>query len=337
MCAAKAHIDRRTFLGLAGGAVFAGCVPLGASAGVPRLIRGMPAVSTMTGSTFGTAWRVVLPAGIRSDGLYAAVEKLLGDIDSQMSPWKAESAISRFNRAKAGTYAMPDELVRVTRTSLDMAEASGGVFDPSVGPLVARWGFGVVVGDDRPGWRGLSAVGDNVSKDRNGLTLDLCGIAKGYALDRMAGLLTDADQDGFLIELGGEFYARGRHPSGRAWQVGVEDPRPGSAGVAEVLRLKDKAVATSGDLVNGYAIGDRRYSHIIDPRTGEPVTGRLASVSVVADDAMTADGWATALFAAGATDGPSLARCQRISALFLIRDGAGLRRVTTGAFGNHLA
>jgi thiamine biosynthesis lipoprotein len=232
---------------------------------------------------------------------------------------------------------MPRELVGVTTAALAIAEASGGVFDPSVGPLVARWGFGVIAGEDRPGWQGLSVLEDAVAKDRDGLTLDLCGIAKGRALDRMATLLADAGLTDFLIDLGGELYARGRHPSGRAWQAGVEDPRPGAARVAEVVRLDGNAVATSGDRANGYTFGGRRYSHIIDPRTRRPVAGDLASVSVIAEDAITADGWATALAAAGAKGGPVLARRRGIAALFLIRDGAGLRRIATGAFDTHLA
>jgi thiamine biosynthesis lipoprotein len=337
MGATKSLIDRRSFLALGGGAVATCGVPRLATAGAPARIGSAPAVRAMTGGAFATAWRIVVPAGATPERLSAAIDKLLGGIDLQMSPWRTDSTVTAFNRGKAGSRTVPRELVRVTAAALAIAEASGGVFDPSVGPLVARWGFGVISGEDRPGWQGLSVQGDAVSKDRDGLTLDFCGIAKGRALDRMAMLLADAGLDDFLVDLGGELLAFGRHPSGRAWQVGVEDPRPGATGMAEVVRLDGNAVATSGDRANGYAFGGRRYSHIIDPRTRQPVAGDLASVSVIAEDAMTADGWATALAAAGANGGPILARRRGIAALFLVRDGAGLRRIATGAFDQHLA
>src|SRR5690606_29630121 len=124
-----------------------------------------------------------------------------------------------------------------------------------------------------------------------GLTLDLCGIAKGHALDRMVATLLDEGHEHFLVDLGGELAARGWHPSGRAWQVGIEYPLPGRGNIAGVLRLDKLAVATSGDRANGYDIGRRRYSHIIDPGTREPVDSSLGSVSVLMATAREADGW----------------------------------------------
>src|SRR5690606_31004914 len=106
-----------------------------------------------------------------------------------------------------------------------------------------------------------------------------------------------------VIDLGGEIAAFGLHPDGRNWRVAVEDPRPARTGAAEVVQLEDRAIATSGDKVNGFTLAARRYSHIIDPATAAPVETATASVSVIAADAATADGWATALMAAGA-DGP---------------------------------
>ncbi len=233
---------------------------------------------------------------------------------------------------------MTEEVVDVTRSALRIAKASGGRFDPTVGPLVARWSFGLIHDGEivSNGWREIDAGGRHLVRKRPGLTLDLCGIAKGHALDRMVALLLDAGLDHFLIDLGGELAARGRHPSGRIWQVGVEDPRLGSADLAGVLLLDGMAVATSGDRANGYALGGRRYSHIIDPASREPVAGALASVSVLLPTGREADGWATALLATG-PEGPELARRQRIPALFVFRDGGGLRRVATETFEDQFA
>lgn len=324
-------LTRRAFLGHA-------CAATAATAlAAPALASGASALESIAGSAFGTGWRISLPAGAGAAALGDDVRALLDTVDRQMSPYRADSDLTRFNTAGAGACAAPAELLHVTRAALELAAASDGRFDPTVGPLVARWGFGPIVGDPHANWSGLDLAPGALVKTDASLTLDLCGIAKGYALDGLAALARAAGHEAFFVDLGGEAVAAGQHPSGRPWHVGVEDPRPGATGMAEVLALDGVAIATSGDRENGYTLGDRRYSHIIAPGTGQPVTGSIASVSVIAASAMQADGWATALMAAGANAGPALARRHRLSALFLLRDGDGLARATTGAFDRHLA
>jgi FAD:protein FMN transferase len=331
MRAHRPFLNRRAFLALTGAATATGVFS------APALARNAPAVETFTGTAFGTGWRIRLPGGTETSALRADVTTVLDEVDRQMSPYRSDSDLSRLNTAAAGRCAAPAEMLDVTRAALDLAAASDGRFDPTVGPLVARWGFGPIAGDPQADWTGLTLEPGAIVKDHARLTLDLCGIAKGYALDRLAHRARAAGHDAFLIDLGGELIARGQHPSGRPWHVGIEDPRRDVEGLAEVLGLTDQAVATSGDRENGYTLGDRRYSHIIAPDTGQPVAGPIASVSVIAASAMEADGWATALMAAGSTAGPELARRNGLAALFLLRAGDGLARVTTGAFDSHLA
>ncbi|WP_172293486.1 FAD:protein FMN transferase [Pseudoruegeria sp. HB172150] len=319
---------RRRFLALTGTAAIGSVLP--------ELTRAAPAVATLTGEAFATSWHIALPAGTDPERHRAPIDALLAEIDAQMSPWRADSLITRFNQAGAGSIDVPAETARVTAAALDLAQTTQGAFDPAIGPAVARWGFGPIEGAASSA-DGLAIEGETLSKAHPGLTLDLCGIAKGRALDLMVTHLLDAGHENFLIDLGGELAARGTHPEGRPWHVGVEDPRPDSAGMAEVLALNGMAVATSGNRANGYTLGTRRYSHIIDPATMEPVKGNLASVSVIAPDAMTADAWATALFAAGDTHGPALARKHGIAALFLTASASGLTRLATGGFDTHLA
>jgi len=317
--------SRRDVLALAAGTL--ACAALPARAQAPALLRGARATQSLEGAAFGTTWRITLPADARTEGLHRRIADRLAGIDRLMSPWRADSEISRFNAAPAGAHPVSAETARVADAALGVADSSGGAFDPSVGPLVARWGFGPIAGQ-AGSWRGLSAGERTVSKEADGLTLDLCGIAKGWALDRMADLIEEAGHANVLADLGGELLARGRHPSGRPWQVGVEDPQADAIGLRGVLALDRAAVATSGWRFNGYVLGERRYSHIIDPVSHAPVAGRLAAVSVVAATAMEADAWATALMASGAA-GPDRARAQGLPALFLFAEGAGLRRVTT--------
>lgn len=318
-------LGRRGFLALGGAALLAVKTPALAGNATP--------VREISGSAFGTGWRVVLKDNASTAGLEERLAGTLRSIDLAFSPWRGDSMIGRFNRGHAYEAVVPEEVVDVVRLALDIAEASGGRFDPTVGPMVAHWGFGPIAGGETPpdGWRNLQAGNGHVARSIPGLTLDLCGIAKGHALDRMVADLLDAGQQDFLVDIGGELAARGRHPSGRPWHVGIEDPLPGASGMAGVVRLDGMAVATSGDRRNGYDLGGRRYSHIIDPATREPVEGALTSVSVAMPRAVEADGWATALMAAG-DKGPELARQRGIAALFLFRDKEALRHVSTGTF-----
>ncbi len=305
-------LTRRHALGLLAGSVL---VPQSALAGAGQV---------QSGRAFGTTWRAVSPAGQALTEALPDVVRIFDEIDAVFSPWRADSVVSGFNRAGAGAVSQA-HLAHVTTKALSIARRSHGAFDPSVGPLVAQWGFGPILGGGRPDWRGLSVQGDAVRKVRADLTLDLCGIAKGWALDRAVAALAAAGVSDLLFELGGEFRALGQHPSGRDWRVAVEGaPSP------MALRLPPgAAVATSGVWQQSYRLNGRLYSHIIDPRRQEPMASALRSVTVLAPDAMTADGWATALCAAGPEAGPALAATQGLAAVFLVQDGADLRQIRT--------
>jgi thiamine biosynthesis lipoprotein len=307
-----------------------------AAIAAPALARSAAATQVLEGPAFGTGWTVTLPDGSDTARLRPALEAVLVRIDRLMSPWRADSVIARFNQAQTlDPMRIDPELHRVSAAALALRTTSGGHYDPSVGPLVHRWGFGPIAGEFAADSPGFALTEDALRKRHPSLTLDLCGIAKGYALDQLVSTLQWHGAHDFVVDLGGEVAASGRHPSGRSWQVAVEDPRPGASGVVDVVDLGGRAIATSGDKVNGFTLGTRRYSHIIDPGTAEPVLGSAASVSVIADAAMAADGWATALIAAGGA-GPALALRNGVDALFLFNEPAGLRRVAVNRFAEHL-
>src|SRR5690606_6238323 len=148
--------------------------------------------------------------------------------------------------------------------SLAIAAASGGAFDPTVGPLVRRFGFGPIEGNADISCRDLRLEGRAAVKRGPGLSLDLCGIARGHALARRAAALDAGGLPSYRLDLGGEVLARGHHPRGRPWQVAVE-PRREPSRRNVVLRLADQAVATSGNGVQSFRVGNRRLGHIIDP------------------------------------------------------------------------
>jgi thiamine biosynthesis lipoprotein len=233
-----------------------------------------------------------------------------------MSVHLADSALSRFNAAGAHEpVLLPEELVRVLRSAERMASATDGAFDATCRPVIELWRDAgktdrkpqaeqIAAALRRVGTRHL-ALGDGVATKRvEGLELDLGGIAKGYAVDRAADLLQSCPgAGGGIVNAGGDLRCFGRNPRGRAWKVGVQHPfREGLCGT---LSLTDAAVATSGDYRRYVEIGGRRYSHIVDPRTGRPVE-HAHSVTVVSMGALgrrpsatDADGWATALSVLG--------------------------------------
>lgn len=312
--------------------MIAATAALASGALLPRLGHAQGSTEVIEGRAFASHWRVTAPAGLGIGHQRAGIAALLARVDAQMSPWRADSEIARFNAHKDHSGDVSPETARVAHAALVLAEASDGWFDPTVGPLVARWGFGPIRGSETGDWRGLAVTGAALHRDRPGLTMDLCGIAKGHALDLVLAHLQAQGFADALIDLGGELAGTGRHPSGRDWRVAVEDPRPGTMGSALGLRMPPGlAIATSGTRAQGYALGQHRYGHIISPRSGRPSKAHFASVSVLSDQAMIADGWATALMAASEA-GPDLARAQGLSALFLAAGPGGLRAETTGDF-----
>ncbi|QEE36077.1 FAD:protein FMN transferase [Octadecabacter sp. SW4] len=317
------HPTRRAALGL-----------IGAAVALPRLAGA--AAGAISGIAFGTTWQISGAAPADLEGLRPKIDALFAAIDAQMSPWRADSGLSRFNAMGAGDMAVDPETLHVTRAALALAQASGGAFDPTVGPLVARWGFGPIAGGATPDWRGLRVGNGAIGKTRDDLTLDLCGIAKGRALDLAVTLVRDAGGDNLLFDLGGELRALGQHPSGRDWRVAVQHPLPDQPPAATLRLAQGQAVATSGLRTQSYVLDGRTYGHIIDPGAQAPADGGLMSVTVLADDAMTADGWATALFAAGAGGGIDLARRNSVAALFLVRDGTVIAQRATGRIADQL-
>lgn len=308
---------RRTFL-----------AGLTASLAAPAVVRAS-GLQHASGHAFGTSWGISSNDPLAVEALHPAITALFDEIDTDMSPWRTDSTISKFNSDPAGVNVSP-EMSGVTQAALDLAALSEGAFDPTVGPLVARWGFGPIKEGALPDWRGVSLAQGRLSKSDPDLTLDLCGIAKGRALDRAADLARKLGLGSALIDLGGELRAVGQHPEGRDWRVAIENPLSEQP-TGLVLNLPaGSSVATSGVGVHGYGRNGQVWGHIMDPATAKPVTGNLRSVTVMAPEAMHADGWATALFAAGDDSGPEIAKAQDIAAVFLFDTGTGLRRVETG-------
>lgn len=305
----------------------------------------------------GTSWSVRLQAARSLDlhALHAAIQDRLGRIVAEMSTWREDSCISAYNRASAGTWLdIPVDFHAVLACALRVAAASDGAFDPSIGPMVRAWGFGAhASGRDLPGRGALEAARSSVGWHRirlreeprqvlqpGNLELDLSAIAKGRGVDVVVALLRSRGITAALVEVGGELHGYGRKPDATPWFVLVE-AGPEEADHAlppRVLALDGMAIATSGDRWHHYERGGRRYTHTIDPRSGEPVPHAPTAVTVLADDAMHADAWATALAVLGQEAGLALAERIRLPARYLWRgqDGTMQERMSS-AFEGRLA
>ncbi|WP_417417887.1 FAD:protein FMN transferase [Hoeflea sp.] len=284
------------------------------------------------GPAFGSTWRAALPDGTKAEAVRRLVGSVVAEINQAMSPYLAQSELSVFNRADTADWQRCSApLAKVADHALEMSGFTDGAFDPTIGPLVNRFGFGPIHGERaRP--EDLSVSANGLRKRVAGLTLDLCGIAKGYALDRIIEGLPSTGVDAALFELGGEIRTLGRHPDGRAWQVGIERPDARSGTVEHIVAPGPLALATSGTGRQNISLGEGGVSHLIDPRSGRPVDAVPASVSVLTDTAMRADALATALMVMGMERGAAFAETHSIAALFVRYDKGGSHEIMTGGF-----
>ena len=288
------------------------------------------------GPTMGVSWSVkaVAAPGFQFEPVRAALQGLLDRIVAQMSPWERDSDIARFNAAPAGDWRdLPPAFAYVLRRALHWAELGGGAFDPTLGELVDLWGFGPAGPVDRPpaadrivqalaarGWRRLAVDGERV-RQPGGLSLDLSGIAKGFAVDELSRALTAAKLASHLVEIGGELRGHGVKPDGLPWWVDIEvppDARPSEGPVR--VALHGLAVATSGDYRRSFVHDGRRYAHTLDPRTGAPLAPGLRSVSAICPTCIDADAACTTLGVLGPVAGPAFAEAHGLAAYFLLED-----------------
>lgn len=289
----------------------------------------------------GTTWSVriaALPARL-AEAIAPAVEGVLARIVAQMSQWEPGSDLSRFNRAPPESWhTLPPEFAHVLAAARDVAARSGGAFDPAMGEIADRWGFGpsglrARVPDGAPaGARRIDFEAPLRRARRSAAAaLDFSGIAKGYAVDAVAECLRAMGLEDFLVEIGGELRGHGIKPDGQPWWVDLEQA-PGVAVRPIRVALHGLAIATSADYRRGFEADGRRYAHTLDPRTGAPLDNGVASVTVLHAECMRADAWATALSVLGPDAGLTTAAREGLAMHIVVRAGRGAREVLSPAF-----
>lgn len=305
-----------------------------------------PPAPVLSGRTMGSDWTVKL-AGMRpasGSGLQAGVQAQFDAVDQLLSTYKPDSALSRFNANDSGEWQDIDpELAEVMAYGLGLAERSGGTYDLTVGPLVNLWGFGPEPARDqapdaaaidaalaRVGWRKVEVdVVHHRARKQPGVRVDLSSLGKGRGVDRVAGYLDSRGVTDYLIDLSGKLRARGRNVD-RPWIVAVEQPDADDpAGKPRVVparvELRNASIATSGDYRRYFESGGQHYSHIIDPRTGYPVSHATLSATAIAGTCMEADALATMFMVMPPDAALQLAQSDRTPALLISREAQGFR------------
>jgi thiamine biosynthesis lipoprotein len=305
-------------------------------------------LETFGGPTMGSTYSIKY---VRREGLpapkdvQAEVEKILADVDQQMSTYRSDSDIERFNDLPTNRcQKMPASILKLIRVGEQLSEQSEGSYDLTVEPLLNLWGFGPQAREkkvpsaqalaevrQRVGYQHLRIDRDQLCKDA-AVEVDFNSIAAGYAVDTIAARLEAMGIHDYLAEATGELKAAGRKLDGLPWRIALEEPRDDQQVAQKIIAVDGYGVSTSGDYRNYFQQDGRRYSHTFDARTGAPILHTLASVTVIHPSALMADGLSTLLLILGPERGWDYAQAHDIGAFFVIRADTGFVTRTNQAF-----
>ncbi len=289
----------------------------------------------IVGSTQGTTYEIEYSS---NKNYKAEIDSILKEIDLTFSTYNPNSIISRINNNDPNVK-LNEHFIKVFNKSIEISEASDGLFDITVGPLVELYGFG----PDKPatnvsqhvidsilqfvGYKKVHIINGKFVKDDPRIKIDMNAIAQGYTVDVISHFLDNKDIDNYYIDVGGEVMVKGKNEFNEPWRIGIEKPIENTTVAENPLQLviqisgEKKAIATSGNYRRFYVKNGVKYTHTINPKTGRTVRDSLLSVSIMADDCTTADGYATACLVSGFKNGIKLAKkIKNIEGFFIYVD-----------------
>jgi thiamine biosynthesis lipoprotein len=309
-----------------------------------------------SGKTMGTIYNIKVVTWFFKppENLKEKIDIRLNEIESRMSTFNKTSEISRFNEDHTDhLFPVSDDFIQVMTVAAQIYTLTKGAWDGTINPLVDLWGFGGKNSEKKipakekieermkdVGFHNIEIAKNKYLVKKNPLvSLDLASIAKWYAVDKIAQLIVENSIENFLVEIGGEVYAKGLRKDGENWRIGVNLPQSGVSydQVYKVVPLQARALATSGDYRNFFEAGEKRYSHVIDPNTGFPVDNGVVSVSIVAPSCAFADGLATAVMVMGQKKGLELVnKLKNVECLVVVQEGNNnlVDYVSKGFFNN---
>lgn len=323
-----------------------------ALAGLAFLLSGCgPEQTNLDGKTMGTYYSVKYMPGeikINPEEIQKGIDKHLLDVNQQMSTYMPDSELSRFNHSREINvpFKVSHGVTKVIQEAIRINHLTEGGLDITVGPLVNLWGFGPEGRPDRipdkeelekrRAWTGIEKLrvqNGALIKDIPELYIDLSSIAKGYGVDVVAEYLESQHIENYMVDIGGEVRTRGKNGQDRPWRIAIEKPSAGlEQSVQEIIEPGNMAIATSGDYRNYFEENGVRYSHTIDPKTGEPIKHNLASITVIAVSCMTADGLSTGLGVMGPEKGMALANQLNIPVFMIVKTEQGFEERYSDAF-----
>lgn len=273
--------------------------------------RGINNSIKISGAAQGTSYNITYQAGLNSN-YREAIDSILKKINRSLSTYDTASIISKINRNDPNVF-VDDYFLEVFNKSIEVSEKTKGLFDVTVAPIINAYGFGFTkkekVNDllidsllKYVGYKKVKLVGGKLIKDMPQVMLDFNAIAQGYTVDVLATFLESKGINNYLVELGGELRAKGKKIDDSSWTVGIEQPNENitdGSSLNTVIKIENKSLATSGNYKKYYIEDGKKYAHIIDPFTGYPAKNTLLSATVIADDCMTADAYATAFMVMG--------------------------------------
>jgi len=288
------------------------------------------------GSVYGTFYHITYESP-NGDDLQEGIELEMDKLNRSLSTFDTASVISKVNRNES--VVLDDYFITVFRRAIEISESTNGAFDITVAPMVNVWGFGFKNKEQvTPGlidslkmitgyWKVQLANG-KIIKEHAKTMLDCSAIAKGYACDVVANYLKEKGCKNYMVEIGGEVVAFGDNAKGKPWSIGISNPNDDepifNQSLKAIVQLPRRAMATSGNYRNFYIEGGKKYAHTIDPHTGYPVQHSLLSSTVLADNCMTADAYATAFMVMGLEKSIELANgIDEIEVYFIYSDEQG--------------
>jgi thiamine biosynthesis lipoprotein len=310
-----------------------------------------PQQVTLSGKTMGTTYNIKYIGGSAdSKVVQVEIDRLLEQVNDQMSTYRPNSELSRFNQQKTTEpFVISKETEIVVREAIRLSELTQGALDVTVGPLVNLWGFGpearpdVVPTDEELaarrqmiGIEHLQVEKGSLSKNLPNLYVDLSTIAKGWGVDVIAHYLESLNIQRYLVEIGGELRVKGTNSEDLQWRIAIEKPTVDAREVELIIQPGDMGMATSGNYRNYFERDGVRYSHIIDPKTGKPISHKVVSVTSLHPSTMTADGLATGLMVMGEELGMKVANDNNLAVFMIVKTEDGFKEVYSDAFAKYL-
>ena len=307
------------------------------------------------GNTMGTFYFIEVidvPVEIKIKKIELEIKNSLIKVNKILSNWDEESEISIINKIdKTKAIKISDELNEVFRTANEINIRSNGFFDLTLDPIIELWGFGYrgkqmeIIPTDKQIKKALSLIGqksflkndfanNELTKKIKNLKINLSSIGKGYGIDLIGRKLDQLGIKNYIINIGGDILTKGYNSKKENWVIGIENPNLKEKLIKEIVNITNKGLATSGDYKNFFTKNGNRYSHIINPKTGKPITHSTKSVTVIHENSTKADGWATAFLVLGSSEGLKIAEKEKIAVLFIDKINNKLIKLKSSTFNN---